>query len=543
MTRIVFLSAPAGFGTRGAPYGAACVASALKAAMPGTVHCTILEANKGETCDAFSHRAMAEQADIVGLSVYLWNRRLMLETAEKIKLLYPNLLVIAGGPEASANPQALVQSGWVDMVIRGEAEESVCELVTEFQRQNSSMLGSKRIVEAQLPNLEKLPSPWLDGTLQPDAYASAPLELARGCPYRCSFCFESRGRSDIRRFPPQRAEAELAVLSAAKVEELMVLDPTFNASELTMAQFCTYYGKLKFRPRCVLELRAELITQRQARLLSGVEGFLQLGLQSSNPRALKAVNRSFNPARYTAGIRHLEEYGLTYGLDLMYGLPEDNLESFKASIDYAIGLGPNHLDIFRLSVLPGTKLMERAQELGLVYQSDPPYHVLQTPSFSASTLEIAEQLANAADQLYNRGRAVMWFRSLCKLARAQPSAVLQSWQKLAGSISANDKHEVIEHTQVLLARFLLAKKAAPLLEAAVQVIQTSGAWTRALAENQSCVLELDYHPEDILNTGCADISLLAQSCKRHRASWNCSPGPQGPRFSLLRKHPVNQVLR
>lgn len=535
MTRVSFLSSPAGAGTRGAPYGAACVASALKAAMPGLVSCSILEAKGGESPEAFARRALADSPDIVGLSVYLWNRGFLAAAAREIKLTNPDLPIIAGGPEASANPEAVLAGGFVDTVIRGEGELAIAELTRAYHAGAHSANTMPRIMEAAMPQLDKLPSPWLDGTLNLADYASAPLELARGCPYRCSFCFESRGRREIRRFPPARAEGELAALSEAGVDEVMVLDPTFNASEAAMASFVDAYSRLKTKPRCALELRAELVNAKQARLLSRVDGFLQLGLQSSNPKALAAVNRSFDAARYSAGIRRLEEEGLTYGLDLIYGLPEDTLASFRASIDYAIGLGPNHLDIFRLSVLPGTDLAERAAGLGLEYQKETPYHVTGTPSFGAADLEKAQLLASAADQMYNRGRAVMWFRALCSLSRMRPSAVLEAWLDYGKGIAVDTPHGPIEDAQVELAKFILARQSTELVEAMGQTIRASGAWTRALADGQGSKLELSYHPEDILDVGCADPRRLIAACRRQPGLWACEPGPEGPAFMLTFK--------
>jgi acetyl-CoA carboxylase biotin carboxylase subunit len=91
----------------------------------------------------------------------------------------------------------------------------------------------------------------------------------------------------------------------------------------------------------------------------------------------------------------LNKEDLSFGLDLIYGLPGDSLAGYRKSLDFALSLYPNNLDLFRLSVLPGTALRDRAEELGLKYQSEAPYEVISTPEFSAADLAAAETAAAA----------------------------------------------------------------------------------------------------------------------------------------------------
>ena len=76
----------------------------------------------------------------------------------------------------------------------------------------------------------------------------------------------------------------------------------------------------------------------------------------ATPQALKYLHRSFDRERFDHVCRLLNQYGITYGIDLIYALPGDSHETFVASLDYALSQRPNQLDIFPLSVLPGTEL-------------------------------------------------------------------------------------------------------------------------------------------------------------------------------------------
>lgn len=123
---------------------------------------------------------------------------------------------------------------------------------------------------------------------------------------------------------------------------------------------------------------------------------------------LSKLNRTIDVADFAAKIAVLNGAGVLFGLDLIYGLPGDNLNGFKESLDYAVSLQPNHLDIFRLTVLPGTVLYEQAGSLNLHAQKDAPYALVSSSTFSVAELEQAESIKTACDIFYNRGGSVGW---------------------------------------------------------------------------------------------------------------------------------------
>jgi hypothetical protein len=80
--------------------------------------------------------------------------------------------------------------------------------------------------------------------------------------------------------------------------------------------------------------------------------------------------------------------------------------------------------MFRLAVLPGTVMAEKAAAAGLEYSREAPYEVTATPAFSREDLAAAEKLSAAADIFYNRGRAVPWFLLALYPLKIKPSAFL-----------------------------------------------------------------------------------------------------------------------
>lgn len=546
---IVFLTAAVGHGHRAAPLGAARLAAALKAAsgLTGRFRVEIVEGVAADLPEAIAAKAAAFSPDLVGLSLYSWNSGLLEAAGALVKARHPGALIVAGGPNASADPLRLTAPGHdgrriADIAVAGEGEVAIVDIVR-------AMLDGKPlpgpVIRAQLLDPASLSSPWLDGTLDPARWGGAAVELTRGCPFRCSFCFESKGAAKLRRFPLEVVAKEIARFQEAKVDEVFVLDPTFNADQRRMADAIYIFNEHGPELRYFIELRAELLTAEQARLLATLDCSVQIGLQSADPKVLALVNRELDPERFAKKLRLLDEEGIIYGLDLIYGLPGDDIHGFKRSLDYALGLGPNHLDVFRLAVLPGTALHDQSAGLGLQYEPVAPYLVRATPTFGAADLDQAERFANAVDVLYNKGRAVMWFRSVAVLAKARPSTLVARFADYldatgknspghgAAGLGADTPHRAIEEVQLAFLAASFAEKpprVAGAAEAALDLVRVSGAWTRAFAEGERTELELGWNPDDLLDYAMGDIAEFAAEAEVARGRWTCAPGADGPEF-------------
>lgn len=541
---IVLLTAAVGEGHRAAPLGAARLVAALKAAsgLAGRFRVDIIEGVANDLPETLAAKAAAFSPDLIGLSLYSWNSGLLEAAGALVKAGSPGTLVVAGGPNASADPMRLRNLGLADLVVAGEGEAAIVDLVRALL-DDKPLPGP--VIRAPLLDPASLSSPWLDGTLDPSRWGGGATELARGCPFRCAFCFESKGAAKLRRFPLEVVAKEIARFQEAGVEEVFVLDPTFNADQRRMADAIYIFNERGPELRYFIELRAELLTAEQARLLSTIDCSVQIGLQSADPKVLALVNRELDPERFARKLRLLDEEGIIYGLDLIYGLPGDDIHGFKRSLDYALGLGPNHLDVFRLAVLPGTSLHDRAAEQGLQHEPVAPYLVRSTPTFGAADLDQAERFATAVDILYNKGRAVMWFRSVAVLAKARPSTLVARFADYldaagkrtadfgAAGLGADAPHRAIEALQLAFLAASFAEKppkVAGAAEAALDLVRVSGAWTRAFAEGERTELELGWNPEELLDYAMGDIAEFAAEAEHARGRWICVPGPEGPEF-------------
>lgn len=389
--------------------------------------------------ESISESICHEMPDLIGFSVYLWNRQLTEEVCHLIKKRLPETLLFAGGAEATARPENLLFSAPFDFVVKGEGELPLTEVMKRilknmlynnipgvFIKNETSIIAED---QWPLPPLDLLPSPFMTGIINIENYSGILWELSRGCPFKCSFCFESRGVSGIRQISMDRLQRELEIFEFKKVNQVFVLDPTFNQDIKRAKKILRIIQKTAPLIHYTFELRTEFIDNEIAGLFASLNCSLQIGLQSAIPEVLSNVNRNIDPDKYKEKISILNMKGAVFGLDLIYGLPGDTFEGFKYSLNFALSLQPNHLDIFPLSVLPGTVLYEKADSFNLKFLHESPYTLISSPGFSESDMDAADQLKNSCNIFYNKGGAAGWMFMITETLGYKPVKLLEDFSK------------------------------------------------------------------------------------------------------------------
>jgi len=327
-----------------------------------------------------------------------------------------------------------------------------------------------------------------------------------------------------------------------------VLDPTYNANRERALALLALIAKEAPELHFNFEVRAELLDRELVAAFAKIPCSLQIGLQSSNAEALRLVNRPCDLKGFAKKIALLNDAGIVFGLDLMYGLPGDTLPAFRSSIDYAIAQYPNNLEIFRLAVLPGTALADQADALGLRHAARPPYLVESTPGFSAQDLDRAAALARACDVFYTQGRAVTWFNSVLHCLKLKASQFFQDFADYLAAPATRAQfpdlaprdgaycelpHERAEALQLAFLKKKFADKGKGfLLPALSDVIRLNGAWTRALAEGSETRLALSYHPEDVFSGDAMDLEYFTENACMEQCQVRVFSGPDGPDLEI-----------
>ena len=276
------------------PLGALCILTALRSdeKLASDIDAR-LSHYLADTHDplAAAREIAASDCDVVGLSLYLYNRSWFDRFITEFRAIAPHVILFAGGPEAGAKADELLGMG-LSFIVLGEGEETVVSVMRKL-RDGKAPGGSgiKRLIgehaDPAYPADLSLPaSPLLSGIADPSSYDGVLWEMTRGCPYHCAFCFESRGHRSVRMYPDERIERELDVLVSHDAEHVFILDPTFNMHrERTVRNAhasCRDRRRRSMGTFTVRGSRPNCSMNRPPSLFRPVPLPLQIGLQSSS---------------------------------------------------------------------------------------------------------------------------------------------------------------------------------------------------------------------------------------------------------------------
>ncbi len=98
---------------------------------------------------------------------------------------------------------------------------------------------------------------------------------------------------------------------------------------------------------------------------------LSLGMQSAHPGELRLLERQHDYPQVVRAVSAARQAGFdNLNLDLIYGLPEQALSTWQRSLELALGLHPEHLSLYALTIEHGTPLKRWAKR-GLIPEPDP----------------------------------------------------------------------------------------------------------------------------------------------------------------------------
>ena len=327
---------------------------------------------------------------LVGFTCYVWNIDRTLWIARRLKQAVPDVRILLGGPEVTADNDWVCRAPAIDYAAVGEGEQTFVDLLASLRTggdPSRPIPGLWRPMSdgppprAELPDLDALSSPYTEGILDAADEGTMLLETVRGCRYRCKYCYYPKSSHSIRRISAERIAANLQYADQRGVGEVFLLDPTLNGRP----HFDRFLGLLaqgnpNRRFTFSAELRAEGIDPSTARLLREANfQEVEVGLQSVDPRTQQIIGRPIDLAAFERGATAMLDAGIRVRIDLILGLPGDTVDSVRRGFDFLERFRPRaELQIFNLSILPGTDLRKRAERLGLDFQRRPPYYCLKT---------------------------------------------------------------------------------------------------------------------------------------------------------------------
>ncbi len=341
------------------------------------------------------HSILESDAELVCFTNYMWNIERHLFIAREVKERNSRIKTIFGGPEI-AQGSPFINASEIDCHCFGEGETIWLTLLDDWYGcgvLKPAYYATHPIDPGQLPN------PYLAGILSINKTHSALLETMRGCPYHCHYCFYGKSNPDLRFFPEIMIADFFQYCQQHLPEEIYLLDPSFNLTPNLIERLKKMAGWNKRSIPIHTEIRLESLTDEAAEWMKKA-GFrsIEVGLQTTHRQALEAINRKWSRSRFIQGARYLQARDIDIKTGVILGLPLDRFSDFQKTIEFVDSLNLSEsMEVYPLSLLPGTYLREQAQQLGIKFMKLPPYWVTQTPSFGS--VEMIQAIAWLEDLL------------------------------------------------------------------------------------------------------------------------------------------------
>lgn len=344
---------------------------------------------------------------VLGLGIYIWNAVESLEVVKLLKKLSPDLIIVLGGPEVSHETEEQEICHLADFVITGEADITFRQLCTQLL---DGIKPPQKIIKSPLVQPSEISLPYDLYTEDDCKHRVVYVEASRGCPFTCEFCLSSLD-IPVRAFELEQLLEQFNLLLQKGVRNFKFVDRTFNLNMRTSEAILDFFYE-RLSPD--LFLHFEMIPDRfpdklQTSLARFPEGVIQLeiGIQTFNPEVSARIQRRQNYQKVNENLRILrEQTGAYLHVDLIAGLPGEDLNSFGDGFDHLISLAPHEIQVGILKRLRGTPIKRHDSEFKMVYSSSPPYEILCNKEVSFDQMQKMRRFARFWDLVANSGNFI-----------------------------------------------------------------------------------------------------------------------------------------
>jgi radical SAM superfamily enzyme YgiQ (UPF0313 family) len=345
--------------------------------------------------------------DVVGITSLTPTVKSTLLAAQVAKETCPNAPVVLGGPHATfMDSQILSENPDVDIIVRGEGEQTILELLQNLSDpgdlQSVSGISFKKNGQViRMPNrpfiqnLDELPRPayhyFALDKYQFFGKRILPILTSRGCPFQCSYCVSSRmiGKT-FRPRDPNHVVDELEWLkSEYRAGAFSFYDDAFTYDGPRAIKICEEIKKRNIGVPWDCQTRVDRISKEiLAKMRDADCQLVSFGAESGCQKILDSVNKRTTIEQNEKAIKMAKEIGLSVAMSVIIGYPGETENTLKQTFDFIRRTKADYVYLCLATPYPGTSLRSTLQDLGWAMSSEWERYDLQTLVFENPLLHV-----------------------------------------------------------------------------------------------------------------------------------------------------------
>jgi len=352
-----------------------------------------------------AERLLAELPAIVGFGVYIWNIEETTRVIAILKRVAPEIVIVVGGPEVSHETPEQRICALADYTVTGWGDVTFPKLCADIL---AGKRPEQKIHAGVQPKLADIELPYGEYSDEDIARRFIYVEASRGCPFKCEFCLSALDRTAWP-FEAERFLAALKTLYDRGARHFRFVDRTFNlkvAASLAILEF--FLERLSDDLFIHFELIPDHLPDAlKAAILRFPPGRLhfEVGIQTWDEAVQARISRKQDNALAEANLRWLhDESPALIHVDLIAGLPGEDLASFGRGFDRLHALRPHEIQVGILKRLRGAPIDRHTATHAMRYSPDAPYVVLATDALDFSEVQRIVRFARYWDLVGNSGR-------------------------------------------------------------------------------------------------------------------------------------------
>lgn len=297
--------------------------------------------------------------DIIAFPVITSFRKFMIDMSKKIREEDITAPIIIGGYDASFFPE-IIKKAPIDFLCIGEGEDAFVELADALEKgsdhskiQNLWIKKGDKIIKNNIRSFKNVNEKVFDDRdiyREYDSYFRdlefEQIMVGRGCPYRCSYCFNHKYRELYSPVSKNYCELRdvdnvieecLLLKNKYKVKNIFFNDSTLGYNKAWLREFIQRYKEDIDLPFTINSTVME-IDEEFCQLIAGTGRcfIIRIGLETGNEKRRKEVlNKPIPDSQYYKAIGLLKKYKLKYSMAIMLGLPGETLENAFETLDLA----------------------------------------------------------------------------------------------------------------------------------------------------------------------------------------------------------------